>query len=165
MLKGKRVMIIRTKTIAISSAALLIAGGAAYAAITAGSATGSGSVTTSTVAPGLTLSANATGANPIGTPAGVEIPVLATNASAATLGIPSFTTSISGVTPGECPAESFVLGAYTSSATTVAPGATNTQIGTVLLKFVDSSDSAYAGAPNEDQAACLGAAIGLTFGA
>lgn len=150
---------IRTRTVLVSAAVLAITGGAAVAAIQAGSASGTGSVTTTSVAPALDVTVDETGLAIIDN-GYADIPIIATNDSAATLVLPVGSLvkpaikTFAKVGGGTCAQASFTVDVPTSyTLTPVQPGASEI-VAYVRVHFVDLISS---------QNGCVGASIQLTW--
>lgn len=150
-------MKIHFRTVLVSTAALAITGGAAFAYISATSVSGSGSATTTSVATSLSLytSPTAPAINPIaGTPN--TVPVLADNTGSVALRVPS-TATVVVTTPGAptCPPNSFTA-TFAGNGADIPPApVTGTAAGQLTVSFVNST--------TVDQSACNGAALTFTF--
>ena len=142
-------MKIHFRTVLVSSAALAITGGAAFAYFDATSVSGTGSATTTSVASSLVLTAS--GANVAVIPGPVDIPVTAANSSTVALRIPSGTTA-SASAPG-CGPENFNI-SYAPSTSDIPAGATAAPAGAITISFKPLP---------VPQNACNGATLSFSF--
>ncbi len=144
-------MKLRSKTVAVTTAVLVVAGGGAALAYWTTTGTGTGSAATASANGSLTLHADfAAGLTP-----GASVPVTFTadNPGTSSLRLSEITdVTVSTGTPG-CLAGDFVVRGLTTTPATVAAGSRGTKVGTATLAFTDTG---------VDQDACKGATVTLS---
>lgn len=150
-------MIVHKKTLAVSTAALLMTGGVAYAFINATSVSGSGTAGTATASTELLLTpAAGSAANPFSgeQDAGV-VSVVAENKGTVALRSPATATVTVSLDQAHstCPAGSFTA-TFTGTPVSVPAKTANVVAGAATVVFNEK---------NEDQASCIGAVLTLSF--
>ncbi|MBI5230795.1 MAG: hypothetical protein HY876_01380 [Coriobacteriales bacterium] len=151
-------MIVHKKTLAVSTAALLMTGGVAYAFINATTVSGSGTAGTANASTALVLTPGAGSVNPFSsTPSDRTVPVVAANSSTIALMSPSssavnVTVTLDGP-HAACPAGSFTA-TFTAVPVSVAAGASNIAVGSATVVYNDLP---------VDQSSCVGAVLTLGF--
>jgi hypothetical protein len=147
----------RLKTIAVSTAALLITGGAAYAYISATSVSGSGTAGTASATTALVVRpVSGSTANPLATSTlSAPVSIVVDNGSTVPLRLPAATHPTLTVTPlsGSCPAGSFTV-AWTVPTTSFAPG---------LAQSTNDATVTFVNSTADDQSGCNGATLALSF--